>query len=385
MWQPGSSTDDVQHCDVAIVGGGFAGTCAASALSRLGLAVTLVELEPTPRDRFRVEKISLDQLQALDELGLLDAVRAASTVAVSAINIRGRSVIDRPRVEDHGLRYADVLKILHAELPAAVRRVCGRVCAIDTSADRQSVRLTEGSRLSARLVVIATGHARAVRELLGVAVRAVHPTPTTSIAFTLRAGPAGFGFPSMAAYGERAGDGVDYTSIFPIGDSMRVNVFMFTQMSDARVTAFKPDPMAALLSLQPGLTRWLDGCEVVGKPEFFVLELSICDRVVQPGVVLIGDAFRTACPGIGDGLNCVLQDVLALARSVGRWMRTPGMGADKIEAFYDDPLKRAQDHSAHQRAFQRRTSVLSTGFANRLRRSAHFARRRLLDQFRPAG
>jgi 2-polyprenyl-6-methoxyphenol hydroxylase-like FAD-dependent oxidoreductase len=369
-------------CDVAIVGGGFAGTCAAATLSRLGLSVTLVELEPTPRDRFRVEKISADQLDALDRLGLLHAIRGASTVARQAFNIRGAAVIDRPRVEDHGLRYADMLTILHGQLPAEVRRVVGRVCAIDTSNDRQSVGLTDGRRLSARLVVLATGHARGVRELLGIELKPVHSAPTVSVAFSLHAGPAGFRFPSISAYGERTGDGVDYTSIFPIGDSMRVNVFTFSSLSDPRVAAFKRDPMAALLSLQPGLAPWLAGSEAVGRTEFFLLALAKCERVVQPGVVLIGDAFRTACPGVGDGLNCVLQDVLALAPQVERWMRTPGMGANKIAAFYADPVKQAQDRSAHQRAFQRRHSVLSTGLGNRVRRGVHFSRRRLADRLR---
>lgn len=368
------------HADVVIVGGGFAGASAALALSRRGLTVRMIDLAEPPARAFRAEKFSADQLPLLKAIGVLDALTPHTAVATRAINIRGRRVIDRPPVEDHGLMYADMVKLLRRQPETADAFVHGRACEIRLHGDGGSVLLSDGRRFDGRLVVLATGHARGLRESLGVVRRVVHPTPTINIAFTLRAPPGGFGFPSMAAYGEATGDGVDYTSIFPVGDVMRVNTFVFTTMADPRITAFKQDPMAALLALQPGLNHWLRGAAVIDKAEFFVVELSICDHVQQPGLVLIGDAYRTSCPSVGNGLSCLLVDVACLAELAPRWMATPGMGTDKIAEFYADPVKRRSDVGTHQVAIARRRSVTSGSLSNRFKRALHFGRRQLADR-----
>ena len=60
----------------------------------------------------------------------------------------------------------------------------------------------------------------------------------------------------------------------------------------------------------------------------------------QAGVVLVGDAFATSCPAAGTGTGKVFTDVERLCNvHIPRWLATPGMGADKIAAFYDDPVK----------------------------------------------
>lgn len=366
--------------DVVIVGGGFAGTSAALALSRAGLSVRVIDLADDPPHAFRAEKFSADQLPLLAAVGLLDVFRQCTVVATRAINVRGRRVIDRPAVEDHGLMYADMVRLLRRQLPAGEVFVHGKAQQVQLHGDGGSVHLADGRRFDARLVVLATGHARALRDSLGIVRRVVHPMPTLNIAFTLRAPAGGFAFPSMAAYGEATGDGVDYTSIFPVGDAMRVNTFAFGSFEDPRISAFKRDPMAALLALQPGLARWLHGAEVTDKAEFFSVELSICDNVLQPGLVLIGDAYRTSCPSVGSGLSCLLVDVARLVHHAPGWFATPGMGVDKIAAFYDDPAKRESDRRTHRVAIARRHSVTSRSLGNQLRRALHFGRRQVVDR-----
>ena len=64
----------------------------------------------------------------------------------------------------------------------------------------------------------------------------------------------------------------------------------------------------------------------------------------QPGVVLVGDAFATTCPVTGTGTDKVFTDVAQLCNvHIPAWLATEGMGADKIAAFYDDPVKQACD------------------------------------------
>ena len=180
-----------------------------------------------------------------------------------------------------------------------------------------------------------------------------------------------------ARYQLLTGDGVDYTSTFPIGPNMRVNVFVFGEMADPRIRAFQQDALGALAALQPGLSPWLAGCQVHGAVDLFAVELSISEGSCQPGLAVIGDAYRTACSAVGNGLTCLLVDVVRLAAHVPRWLAAPGMGLDKVSQFYDDPIKKEMDSSAHQMALQRRNSVLDQHRVNRVRRDVHFVRRRL--------
>jgi hypothetical protein len=65
-------------------------------------------------------------------------------------------------------------------------------------------------------------------------------------------------------------------------------------------------------------------------------------------------------PGTGTGK--VFTDVERLCNvHIPRWFETPGMGVEKIAAFYDDPVRAAYHaHSAHK-AFQLRSLTIEPG------------------------
>jgi 2-polyprenyl-6-methoxyphenol hydroxylase-like FAD-dependent oxidoreductase len=363
--------------DVVIVGAGVAGCAAALTLSRQGHSVCLLDLQRQPRHAFRAEKISGEQLPLLDKLGLLHILQPASVESRAFLNIRGRRIVDVVEAKDRGVMYRDMVGLLRDALPTSVTFRQARVSAIQPDTAHPHVMLDSGERIRARLVVLATGHATGIRERLGIEKRIVHPIPTITVGFSVKPPPGGFSFASLAAYGERSGDGVDYTAIFPMAETMRVNVFVFGALSDPRITAFKTDPMAAMWALQPGLKRWTTGCAVTSAAEFFALEISTSDKVIKPGVVLIGDAFRTACSAVGNGITCLLTDVARLAVHVPAWLNTPGMGEDKIAQFYDDPIKQAMDKDAHRLALQRRVAVLGRRRFNGIRLHIHYARRHM--------
>ncbi len=155
---------------------------------------------------------------------------------------------------------------------------------------------------------------------------------------------------------------------------------MFSHVRDPRLLALKDRGLDALFDLLPGLRPWLDGSEWVGDVAIFPVELYKCANVVCDGVVLIGDSFRTSCPAVGTGLSCALVDVLRLRDHVAEWLATPGMGREKIAAFYNDPIKRARDESTHELAFRRREAVNTVSRAHKLYRAAHFAKRGLRDR-----
>ena len=94
---------------------------------------------------------------------------------------------------------------------------------------------------------------------------------------------------------------------------------------------------------------------------------------VQPGLVLVGDAFATSCPAAGTGCNKVFTDVERLCGTyVPRWLATPGMGAEKIAAFYEDAAKVAADAQSQDKAYRLRALSTQAGLVGNARRQGRF-------------
>ena len=369
--------------DIAIIGGGFAGALAALVLARDGWSVIVVDpYDPFP-PLFRADKLDGDQLDLLEKLGLREAVAAIATPVSRVVNIRGRSVLDWRRIEECGAAYQTMVSTLRELAPPTVERIVDRAVGIHTSADRQRVALAGGDVIQSRLAIVATGGANALRSMLGVTRRILRQAHSLSVGYTLAPPPNGFSFPSLAASSANFGAGVDYLSLFPIGDEMRANLFLYTDAVDSRIAAFRSRPLEATLELLPGVKPWIGECKSVGAVEIGVVDLSICENVEQAGVVLIGDAYRTSCPAVGTGLSCIMIDVIRLREHVGRWMTSPGMGAEKITAFYADPVKGGMDRRAHADALARRRAATDASMSTRLKSTARMvaraARSRLLS------
>jgi hypothetical protein len=97
---------------------------------------------------------------------------------------------------------------------------------------------------------------------------------------------------------------------------------------------------------------------------------------VQPGVVLVGDAFATSCPAAGTGTGKVFTDVERLCNVyIPQWLASEGMGVDKIGAFYADPVKNACDRNSFDKAFRLRSMSIDKGLSWRVRRWARFLAR----------
>jgi 2-polyprenyl-6-methoxyphenol hydroxylase-like FAD-dependent oxidoreductase len=163
-------------------------------------------------------------------------------------------------------------------------------------------------------------------------------------------------------------------------EEVRINFFTYRDMSDPWVAEMRADPLKALAAYFPDAAATLAGLEIVRDVEIRSTDLYASEGHVQPGVVLLGDAFHAPCPASGTGMTRILNDVERLALThLPTWLSTPGMGADKIAAFYADPVKRAIDDASLRASLKGRQSAVDTSLKTRLRRNLGRAARGLRD------
>jgi 2-polyprenyl-6-methoxyphenol hydroxylase-like FAD-dependent oxidoreductase len=373
-----------READIVIVGGGLTGSIAAVALGRAGCRVILIDRHAEYPPEFRVEKIAGDQVTLLERLGLLDAVAAAARPFDQVINVHRGRVLDRTHSPHYGIMYHDLVAAVRAQLPGSVERIVGRVHDIATGPDRQHVIFQNDERIAARLVIVATGMAEGLRHKLGIVRRLAFEKHSISFGFSIAPGAGGtFDFPALTYYGEHVGDRIDYLSLFPAGHAMRANLFTFLDHQDPWPRALRRAPKETLLTAMPGLARYLGDFQVIDAVENWIMDLYVTENVRRDGVVLAGDAFQTSCPAAGTGVSRLLSDLDRLCHvHVPRWLATPGMGAEKIAQFYDDPVKQAADARSASLAHYRRALTIETGLRWTLHRQQVRLRRRLLGWIR---
>ena len=89
--------------------------------------------------------------------------------------------------------------------------------------------------------------------------------------------------------------------------------------------------------------------------------------------MLVGDAFELTCPVTGTGSDKVFTDVERLCRvHIPKWLATEGMGAEKIAAFYDDPVKQACDAWSNAKAWNFKSVSIDRGLYGSAQRWARF-------------
>jgi len=218
--------------------------------------------------------------------------------------------------------------------------------------------------------------------------RVLAPRHSVSFGFTI-ARPDGtpFDFESLTCYGERTAEGVDYLTLFPVPDGVRANLFLFRDPTDPVMRDLRRDTKRTLFRLMPGLEPYVGDFRVIDQVQNWVMDLSVVEGHLQPGVVVIGDAFQTNCPAAGTGVSRLLVDVERLCTDyVPGWFETDGMGQEKIAQFYSDPDKLAADQRSLQVAHFRQALASSTDIRWNVQRRLHFLRRRIthrVDRIRP--
>ncbi len=364
----------MRQTDIVIVGAGLAGSAAAAMLGRTDHAVEMVDPHRIYPPDFRCEKLDPTQFRLLRRIGLAGAVSPVATRCDELWVARFGRLVDRMPLALHGILYQDLVNAVRAAVPGRVAFTCAKVKEIATGDDRQTILLSNGDQVSARLVILANGLNWSLRRSLGVACETLSADHSTSIGFDM-APPARTSFPfdALTYYGEDPAERVAYLSLFRIGTAMRANLFVYRDVADPWVRQFRTAPTDALRAALPGLARMLGAVEVASPAIARPADLYAAGNVRQPGFVLIGDAFATSCPAAGTGTGKVLTDVERLcAVYIPEWFRTDGMGAEKTAAFYDDPVKARSDLDSRLAAFHLRALSTEPGALWRARRAARF-------------
>jgi len=372
--------------DILIAGGGLAGSTTAAALGRRGIATVLVDPHAVYPPEFRAEKLDGTQVAILRKTGVGDAVlRAATHDGESWIARFGRLLEKRPG-DQHGILYDTMVNTMRGEIAPGVDIIHAKVMEIATSEDRQTVTLSTGEQISARLVVVANGLNVGLRHKLGMTRRDISKTHSIMLGFDLAPAGAAFSFSALTYYGEHPSDRTAYITLFPIGPAMRANLCVYRELDDPWLKRFRDSPRETLQALMPGLEKITGGYDVPGRVHIRPADLYVTEGVEKPGVVLIGDAFSTSCPTAGTGTGKVFTDVERLCNvHIPRWLATPGMSADKIAAFYADPVRAAYHaHSAHK-AFLVRSVTIDTRLPWAARRWAGFFKRAGIGMLRELG
>lgn len=357
-----------QSVDIAIIGAGAAGTSAAAAFAQQGYAVALIDIHARHPVEFRAEKIGQAQMDYLDSFGLGEAAYAQMTPFDGVWLHRFNRIVEKSTGREYASAYADLVNALRAGLSPKVQTVIGRVEAMETSPDRQTVMFADGRRLEARLLVVATGLGEAIRRKLGMEKIVTSPGHSLALGFDLAQRPADFPFPSLVWTAERPADKAAYLTLFPIGDKMRANFFAYRDAMDPWTHAFRKDAAAGINRMFSDFERLFGPVSIAGPVTARPIDLVRVEGHRQAGVVLLGDAFFTVCPSSGTGMDKALHDVSRLCAYLPKWLATPGMDVEKIGQFYDDPLKQSLDAHALRISQRARAMRMDAGVAWTARR-----------------
>ena len=364
----------MRYTDVAIVGGGLAGSTAAAMLGRAGVPAVLIDPHPDYPPELRCEKLSGEQLDLLRRTGLADATLRSTTLDGEVWEARFGYVVARRTSDQHGVMYDTLVNAMRAQIPAGVATIHAKASAISNSAERQKVVLSNGEEISARLVVLANGLNVGLRHTLGIKRRVISECHSITLGFNVEpVGRAAFDFPALTYWPKRSSSRLAYLSMFPIGGAMRANIMVYREMTDPWLSRFRQDPEATMRDMMPGLQRMMGEFKVSGPVKIRPADLCVTEGALQPGLVLAGDAFSTSCPAAGTGTTKVFTDVERLCNvHVPQWLTTPGMGEEKIAAFYDDAVKVASDAHSAAKAIYLRSLSTETGLAWSARRWTKF-------------
>ena len=323
-----------RSCDVLVVGAGPAGATTALFAARAGLDVVLVDKRRFPRDKICGDAVARKSLSILDELGLLERVRACSHEPI------GRAVLSSPRghevaidlsskeeaaphlvcrreIFDHALVEAarEQLLVIEGAAVVDVTRENGRVTGATYRADGHE------HAIRARVVVGADGFDSVVARRLG------HYRHDSSRWFVATRGYyRGLEVEPNTVEARFFGDTLPgFLWVFPTGDGV-ANVGLGLVHRDLKRKGVRlRDVHEAVLS-SPRLRDRFRRAERIGEVHGWNLPTPDTRRVIAgDGFLLVGDAAGLVDPFSGEGIGNALVSAKVAASVIADGVRTGDM------------------------------------------------------------
>jgi 2-polyprenyl-6-methoxyphenol hydroxylase-like FAD-dependent oxidoreductase len=365
----------MNYTDIAIIGGGLAGSTAAAMLGRAGIPTVLIDPHQVYPFDFRVEKISGDeQVGRFYETGIADSVLRSATHDGENWIARFGYLLDKKPSRQYGIMYDDLIAAVRAEIPPPALLIYAKAVDVATSGERQKITLSNGETISARLVVLANGLSVGLRRNLGIERQVLSAGHSISVGFDIvPVGRPAFEFPALTYFSERSSARVAYVTLFPIQNRMRANLVVYREVDDPWLREMRHHPAETMNAALPRLRRITGDYAVAGDVKIRPADLYVSTGYRQAGVVLVGDAFAATCPVTGTGTDKVFTDVAQLCNvHIPAWLATEGMAEGKIASFYDDPVKQACDAWSMGKAISFRKVTIENGLYWQAQRWARF-------------
>ncbi|MGH8273499.1 MAG: FAD-dependent monooxygenase [Gammaproteobacteria bacterium] len=322
--------------DVVIAGGALAGSLAALALGRLGLAVTLVEARaPSPKGAResgdgRSISLSLASVQVLESLDLWSALAAEAT-PINTVHVSEAGRFGQMRLIAREMGVAALGQVVPAEAllaaiaqaasAAGVERISpAEVTAAPLVGEAREVVIHsvggENRTFAARLLLIADGAGSTLRAELGIGARERRYDATAWVTTAHAAHPQpGVAFERFTCEGTLA--------ILPRGGK---NVGVVWTLPDARTDEFAVlEPQAFLDRVGDALGGRLGALAPAAAIRRFPLRAIRARKQSAARAVVIGNAAHSLHPVAAQGFNLTVRDIAALAECVGEAPEDPGV------------------------------------------------------------
>ncbi len=306
----------MQHFEVAVVGGGLAGSVAALAIARAGRRVVLVARSSAARDG-RTTALMDQSIRFLERLGIWESI-APSAAALSIMQILDgtKRLLRAPpaqfRAQDVGLPAfgynipnGPLGEALHAALGAEpnVTQVEQSVVTLDYSADRVAITLLDGSTVTADFAVGADGRQSKTREAAGIGARQwSYPQSALVLNFA-------HSLPHGNVSTEFHTESGPFTQV-PLSGMRSSLVWVVTPNEAERLVNLAPEDLSR--AVEERMQSILGKVVVEGEPQLWPLSSLLADRFGKGRLALIGEAAHAFPPIGAQGLNLSLRDVITL-------------------------------------------------------------------------
>ncbi len=334
----------VEHCDIAIIGGGPVGAALALALQDSGLNISILEARrakdanPDPR----ALALSYGSRLILSQLGVwnnLSDISSIKSIHISQKNSFGRTLLTAAElaVPDLGyvLPYATLQTALQQTLASTPAKFKTGATVTQLQHDAEGAEITyqqddRSLQLHARLVVVADG---------GKLLEASHPAETHDYGQSAVIAQVTCSLPKTDTAFER------FTPQGPLAllPYQAGYELVWTVTQPELETMLQWDDATLLAQLHQHFGDRVGTFLSVGKRSHFPLRLKRAPATTLPHTVLIGNAAQTLHPVAGQGFNLGLRDAWELAGVIQR--STPAtLGSEATLAAYK--LARTRDRES---------------------------------------